>query len=133
MLRTSKTYARLAGLHHHLETSHKNGRSRYGVGAHHYLLRPRRIGIDVQCLRGAMAVFLEWARILLRNGWLTGRAQRRTSDGPEARLHDYGFHQQLLDQRHEAGLDTVCERFTDDYRTAERRNRAGLPPPEPDG
>ena len=73
------------------------------------------------------------ARILLRHGWLTGRSQRRASEQPELRLHDYGYRDDLLKERHEAGLDRCCERFTDDFRTAQRPTRAGLPPPEPDG
>jgi hypothetical protein len=71
--RTMDAYAVMRETHGEYERIHNLERVRYLVGPDQLSIRPKRIGIGTQQLRSSAAVFLEWLRICLRQGWIGRR------------------------------------------------------------
>jgi hypothetical protein len=83
--RTMDAYAVMRETHGEYERIHNLERVRYLVGPDQLSIRPKRIGIGTQQLRSSAAVFLEWLRICLRQGWI-GRKGRHASGRPIVRV-----------------------------------------------
>jgi Transposase DDE domain len=79
--RTADAYAAMRETHGEYERVHAFQRTRYRVGPDTLSTRPKRIGIGCQQLRSSAALFLEWLRICLRQGWV-GRNGRRAAGHP---------------------------------------------------
>jgi len=74
---TDERYQELRASHSMYERIHSMWRKRWRVGGADVSSRPKRIGIACQNLRAQTALLIEWLLVCEREGWLTGRAQRR--------------------------------------------------------
>jgi len=79
--RTSEAYGAMRESHGEYERIHHLERVRYLVAPDQLAIRTKRIGIGVQQLRSSAAMFLEWLRICMRQGWI-GRKGRRAAGHP---------------------------------------------------
>ena len=79
--RTEELYAAMRETHGEYERAHHFTRVRYLVGPDTLSDRPKRIGSAWQQLRSSAALFLEWLRICMRQGWV-GRGGPRAEGRP---------------------------------------------------
>ena len=77
---TDPRHQKLAATHSMFERVHMLWRKRWNVGGNEVYSRPKRFGIGCQSLRAQTAVLIEWMLICWREGFLTGRQQRRRKE-----------------------------------------------------
>ena len=112
-------YAAMRETHGEYERVHHFPRVRYLVGPDTLSDRPKRIGSAWQQLRSSAAMFLEWLRICLRQGWV-GRGGPRAEARPLA----------AASLRASPGGDRSSDAPAEVASHARARTREGIRPPQ---
>ncbi|MGO9973139.1 MAG: hypothetical protein ACLP01_10075 [Solirubrobacteraceae bacterium] len=79
---TDPVYNQAREAHENIERVHLHDRQRYTVGGREVVTRDHRIGVRWQILRQHAAMFLDWLRICLRNGWFASLRARTNPNDP---------------------------------------------------